>query len=240
MLALWLAVACTSDPSSNGNTKDHGGTTDGGSVVEITIVSPEDGSTFDFAEAIPLSVEATVDGASTKIKTATWTIGDWTTDGAEAEATDIESGDHKVKVDVTVNGSDFSDSVSITVKDAPPLNYSGRNNMNLTLTYGGSPYDDVCNGSLDFVLDGSTFNGSGSCTDDLLSTEFQYAVEGNVRNGNLDGDLILTDPNDGTEYRTPFTGTGSYGDAFAASFDYTHHIDGNTLQIEGTWNATPQ
>lgn len=236
----WLLVACAGGAGGEDSSGKGGDTGGGGDPsVEVTITSPGEGDTFDFGQAIDLSVEATRDGEPVEIKRAVWTIGDWTGDGASTTAEGLDAGDHKVQVVATIGGDDYRDSVDITVLDAPPLNYRGQVNIDLHLDHPDyGEYDDGCDGAFDFVLDGNAFTGSGTCTEELFGEQFPFSIEGTARGGDIEGELILQV--DADSYTTPFTGTGGYGDAMHGDFDYTHRADGASLRVYGTWDANPQ
>ncbi len=235
-----LLVACSGstggDDGKTGGDGDSGG--GGDPSVEVAITSPRDGATFDFAEAIDLTVESTRDGDPVDPKRVSWTIGDWTGSDAETTAEGVSSGDHKVQVEVTIDGDTYTDSVEITVKDAPPLTYNGQINIDLHLDHPDyGEFDDACDGNLTFILDGNDMAGDGTCTEELFGEQFPFSVSGTVRNGTLTGDLILEV--DGTSYTTPFEGDAAYGDPITAAFDYTHRADGASLRVYGTWDARP-
>lgn len=245
MRALWLLflVGCsggddtikTDDTAGGGD--DSGGSTDNDFAVRIK--SPEDGATFDFGESVDFVAKATKNGEATDIKTATWTIGPVVEKGDDISIDDLPSGTWDVELSAVVGKQTLTESVSITIKDAPPMNYEGRANIDLHLDHPDyGEYDDGCDGGLTFVATGSAFSGSGTCKEELFGETFPFTLEGTVAGGNIEGSLILDA--DGTQYSTPFTGSGKYGDSFNANFDYTHSADGATLRVYGTWNADPQ
>jgi hypothetical protein len=243
MRALWLMllVGCTggdvvkTDDTAGGG--DSGGSSS--SDVAVRITSPEDGATFDFGQSIDFVAEATKDGDPTDIKSATWTIGELTKKGADVSIDDLPSGTWDVEVSAVIAKKTATDSISITINEPPPMNYEGRAAIDLHLNHPDyGEYDDGCDGGLTFVLTGTAFSGSGTCKEELFGETFPFTVEGTVSGGNIEGNLILDA--DGTQYATPFTGTGKYGSAFNANFDYTHSADGASLRVYGTWNANPQ
>lgn len=247
MRALWLLllVGCTgdvegTDDTSKGATEDDSGGGGGGnSTVSVRISSPEDGATFNVGEAIDFVAKGKKDGESADIKSATWTIGDVTKKGEEVTIDDLPAGDWVVEVEATIGSKKATDSISITVKEVPPMNYEGRANIDLHLDHPDyGEYDDGCDGPLTFTLTGNSIAGSGTCTEELFGETFTFTLNGTLSGGHTEGNLVLTA--DGNDYATPFTGTGKYGEPFASNFDYTHSYDGATLRVYGTWNANPQ
>jgi hypothetical protein len=245
MRTLWLLllVGCTAGEESN-KTDDTAGSADdsGGSSateVAVQIRSPADGATFDFGESVDFVAKATKDGSAAEIKSATWTVGDVTEKGAEVSIDDLPSGTWDVEVSAVIGKKTATDTISITIKDPPPMNYEGRATIDLHLNHPDyGEYDDGCDGGLTFVVTGAAFSGSGTCKEELFDETFPFTLEGTVTGGNIEGNLILDA--DGTQYATPFTGTGKYGQPFSANYDYTHSADGATLRVYGTWNANPQ
>lgn len=210
----------------------------------LVVTSPEDGATFEHGVAVPLSVSATREGQDVDVTRVTWTIGDWTANGAEAEARDLDAGTYTVAVEAVVDGETLTGSVGIEVLPpedtgpTEPVAYAGSMQTTVmvhTADYGD--FDDACNGPVAFTVqpDG-TLAGQGNCT--AFDQDFVFAMEGQVRDGVTQGQLILT--YDNQDYGTPWDGTGDVGGPLTANFDKTHSAGRDSIRIYGNWSASPQ
>ncbi len=233
-----LLSACTGASTSVGDDDDKNPSA---KAVTLSLLAPEAGAEYAAEDAIPLHVEARRDGNPVAIDSATWSSGDWSANGKETEAVGLPSGAHTLTVEVTVAGETYTESVDITV--AEPVQtlyvYAGTLTADVVLsTEDFGDFDDVCNAPIRFTLDSGTLTGGGQCLvfDDLgVEDPLVFTLEGNVRGGNVTGDLIVDA--DGTEQRTPFTGSGSAGGALSATFDNVFRDGGNSVRIAGEWAA---
>lgn len=233
-MILALMLACTGDTGGDG-TKTSTSSSSTSATFEVSITSPEDGAVFEYGDTVDFAVERS-DGGN--IKTAEWTIGDMSQKGTEVSVSDLPPGDLQVKVEGVAGGADYSDTISITVNPPAPIPYSGTVAMEFTLRYNGSDYDDSCPGTINFTYDGTTLTGGGTCTETLFDTAFSFTLDGTAKStAKIEGNLVLD--YDGTQYSTPFTATGKYGEQIDATYDYTHKDSGNTLRVYGTWTASP-
>ena len=246
MRATWLLLL----PLSCSGGSDEGG----GGQLTATIVSPEPGETFSPGEAIGLDVALRVGNADADPGKVTWTIGDWTGTGEQAEATGIAAGDWTVKVSATVGDETAKDTVRITVEgdadadgdadsdadadaDADPdLTYAGPFDANIEYDISGFEGGGPCPGTVSLTVGSRGFDGTGQCTAE--GTDFVFNIDGKISGTSISGDLVAV-ADDGTEYRTPFTGSGSYGFPLYADYDKTFTDGGDSLRIFGTFAADP-
>jgi hypothetical protein len=234
-----LLLAC-SGSSDGGDTDD---TNDPeAKAVTLTMVSPEDGKEYPYEDALPLHVEAKREGKAVAIESATWTIGAWTGEGKETEASGLDPGAYTVSVDAVVGGETYTASVDITI--AEPVQtlfaYSGTFDADVVVTSEFGDFEDHCSTPISFTVDTGVISGSGTCSvfDEYGFDPLSFTMEGTVRGGNIAGDLVMAV--DGEEARTPFSGTGRAGEALSASFDTTHRSADGSVRIVGTWSGSPQ
>jgi hypothetical protein len=232
-----LSLACSGSSSD-----DEGGGGGGGGTAELVIASPTDGSEWDLGVAVPLEVSATKAGRDVPLQGVTWTIGDWTGQGASTEASGLLPGEHTVTATATVDGAEVSASVGITVTGPPEVDYEGRLNADYTISADGFELSDTCQGPVTFtVVAAGTLTGSGSarCQSDWEDFDLAFTMEGTLVGGTLSGDLVFA-MDDGSIERTPFTGTGRYNDgALSASFDNTFTSSDGSLRFSGSFSASP-
>lgn len=239
MVALlsFLSLAC-----SGGASDDEGGNGGGGGVAELVIASPTDGSEWELGDTVPLDVSATKAGRDVPVQGVTWTIGEWTGQGASTQAEGLLPGDYTVTASGTVDGETMSASVAITVTGPPEVSYEGRVNADYTVNADGFELSDTCQGPVTFtVLAAGTLSGSGSarCQSDWEDFDLPFTMEGSLVGETLSGNLVFT-MDDGSTERTPFTGSGRYNDgALTASFDNTFTSADGSLRFTGTFNASP-
>jgi hypothetical protein len=238
IMAGLLLVGCTAPTSEEEekNGDDTGGPSED-AVIEVTITSPSKGDSFMLGDEVRFKVEATADGKKTNIKSATWTSGDWTKSGTDVTTDELPAGELTIEVEAEVGKDTYTDSVKITVTEPPPLDYRGTADIKIDVDYDGFELTDRCPGNLNFVLDGSAFSGTGSCTDEQFGETFQFTITGALTGKKISGDLSLNI--DGTDYPTPFDGTGGYDEAFNATFDQTVREGGNSVRVYGSWTASP-
>lgn len=213
------------------------------SEVTLTILSPEPGTEFAAEDSIPLNVRATRGERTVAIESATWTIGVWTGEGKETEATGIQSGDKTASVEAVVDGDTYTASVDFVVLEpvASTWTYSGTLEADVIADIPDlGEFEDHCSAPITFTLDSGVIAGSGTCVvfDDYDLDPLPFTMEGTVRGGAISGDLVMS--LDGTEARTPFTGTGTAGEALSASYDTTHRDPDADIRIVGNWSAVAQ
>ena len=242
-----LLLSCT-------GTADEGDDGEKAEPLEVEILSPEHGSSWSEGETIPLEVTATQGKGEATVDTVGWTIGGEEYRGQSPPARNLDPGNYDVVVDVVVDDKHYSGRVGIEVTEGGgdtdtdtdadadadadvDYTYAGTLSSHIWLS-GDFDYDADCPGTVSFVAtrDG-TLAGTGYCRLDG-DYDMNYQIEGTVNGRNLSGDMVMVDG--GTEYRTPFTGTGGLGDTMSASFDKTYRESGNELRIQGSWTASPQ
>lgn len=221
--------------------------------VEIEIVSPEHGSEWSEGDDIHLEVSAKQGKAAADVDSVVWTVGDREVRGASTDVGNLDPGNYDVVVDVVVGDKHYGGRVGIVVNrgeadadtdadadadaDADVTPYAGTMDSHVWLS-GDFDYDASCPGTVSFTVSSSgTIAGTGQCRLDG-DYDMAYDIEGTVSGRNLSGDMIMV--NEGTEYRTPFTGSGAVGDTMNASFDKTFRDGGNELRLQGSWTASPQ
>ena len=229
-------------------------TGDGSSApITVEIVAPDHGAKYDRGDNIHFEVEVKEGKADAKTDSVVWTIGDQEIRGTEGDLSKLASGDYDVKVVVKIGEDSYTDEVGITVRESGDADadsdsdsdadadsdtdvpYAGSLTSHVAL-HGDYDYEDDCNGSVSLTYTAvNTITGTGTCR--LGDYDMNYTIEGTADKGDLAGDMIMV--NDGTEYRTPWTGNGHSGDPINANFDKTFRDSGNTLQIQGTWSANP-
>lgn len=230
-------LACSGETGTETDDSKGGG---GGSdaVIEVAITSPGKGETYDYGSPITFTAEVTADGEAIDASKVTWSSGAWSDVGISVTTSDLPPGKNTVQVEAKVDGETYTDSVDVTVKDPPPLDYRGTANIKLFLQLvDWGDYDVNCPGNLTFTMTGADFSGTGSCTEDIFGETYQFTVDGSSSGGNIEGSLSLNI--DGTDYPTPFTGTGAYNQAMDADFDETYNVDGNSIRVYGSWTANP-
>ena len=100
-------------------------------------------------------------------------------------------------------------------------------------------YEFECPGTVSFAVADGAFSGTGQCQIEIDTTyDVPFTLEGTVGDGAIAG--VMTLNADGTDYETPFAGTGRSGSTFSASYDTTHRTSDGDLRIYGTWTADPQ
>lgn len=223
-------------------------------AVTIEIVSPEHGDSFEQGDSIHFEVSAKQGKESAKITSAVWTVGEDTFRGDSTDYGRLDNGNYTVKVEVVVGEKTYRDDVGIQVQgggdadtdvDADSdtdtdvdtdMPYAGSLSSHIWLE-GDFSYDADCNGTVTLTYTAaSTLIGTGNCKLDG-DYDMEYRIDGTASKGSLAGNMIMT--NEGTEYATPFTGTGRQGEALSASFDKTYRDGGDSLRIQGTWTANP-
>jgi hypothetical protein len=237
----------------SGGSDDTGDTTDKPDAT-ITIVSPTDGQVFAHGDSVPLEVKAKRGTHAVDVTRATWTIDDWTATGTTADATGLSDGAHTVSVEAVVEGTTLTSSVEITVQahegdtdtDADTdtdvdFTYGGQLDANVTVDspdYG--TFDDTCSTPISFTLDDHVIAGAGNCHvfDDFGGVDIAFTMDGTVYGGTVDGALVML-KDDGSEARTPFTGTGNAGSQLTATFDGSFSSPDGSLRIQGSWTGSP-
>lgn len=246
LTALFLSLASLSACDGGGSSDDTAGTkVQKKSQPELTVAAPEQGATYTLGEPVHLNVTAKVDGKSVAVSQVAWSAGGWSHTGNNVDVTDLPVGALTLHAEATVDGATATADVDITIEepvDNTPVGYHGSIQALIELHSSDGDFDATCNGSLTltgFPAD-KTISGSGACE---IDSDFgslgdaPFTLEGTAKDGNVSGDMVMEA--DGTEYRTPFTGTGSIGAAINANYDKTHSIDGGSLRLYGTWSATP-
>lgn len=237
-LPLFL-LACAGGDTDDGTGPD--GRDPKSAEITIAILSPAEGDEFPYGEPVPLSVEVERNGEATAADSVTWTVGTWTGRGKETEATGLRAGAVAVEVEVVAGGETLTASVGIVVAEPIVYTYSGPFQADVIAEIDGlGSFDDSCASTIRFTLDAGVVSGSGVCAvfDDFDLDPITFTVEGTATGGNVRGDLVMA--LDGEEARTPFSGTGTAGAAFTASFDTTHRSSDGSVRIVGTWTANPQ
>lgn len=246
-LLLLPLAACTGDDDED---QDEG---EDKPAATLTIDAPTDGATFEEGDAVTLSVSAARGQRAVEVTRATWTIGDWTGQGAATTAQGLAAGSHTVSVEAIVEGDTLTGSVGIEVLEAQDTGDSGdtgdtgsgtetgyTGTMQAVATIDSDDYgtfDDNCNGPINFgVTDSGQVAGTGSCT--IFDTDITFRMEGMARNGETRGDMILE--YDGQEFATPWVGSGDVGGALTANFSATHRADGGSVTLDGSWTANPR
>lgn len=260
ILPLLALVAC----GDSGSSKDSGsGPNKAG--ISITIVKPEDGKTYPADKPLQLEVSAARGERSVAVAGADWTVGDWSGSGKSTSWAHPSSGNMDVTVDAVVEGEHFAASVNITIGDGGdadtdtdadgdadadadsdtdadngPWNYAGTMTAHVWYDYSGYTGDGDCPGSVSGTLTPPNFAGTGQCTlaTDAGDFDVPFRLEGTVKGGTNSGDLILTQ--DGTDYRTPYSGNGNKGEHIGATYDKEFKQNGDTIRIAGSWSADPQ
>lgn len=245
LTALFFCLASLAACGGDGSSDDTSGQKDQkASKPELTISAPQEGATFTAGDNVHLKVTATVDGKGVEVTHADWSAGEWTRSGNDVDVTDLPVGALTLHVEALVDGATGTADVDITIEepvDITPVGYHGSIQALMEL-HGDFDADATCNGNLTLTgyPEDKSIAGDGSCAIDSdygSLGDAPFTIEGTAKDGNVSGDLIMDA--DGTEYRTPFTGTGSIGAAINVSYDKTHSADGNSLRIYGTWSATP-
>ncbi len=244
LLLLVPLFACTSSGTSSG---------DSASALPITlrIVSPKDGAHFDWDAKIPLEIGVKQGQADVEARVVDWTVGDQSFQGASTTAFGLDPGDYTVLVDAVVDGDHYGESVKITVDEkpggdtggdtgVPPGSVTYLGTMAAHVWYDGSygTFDGDCPGNVTvYITDVGVMSGTGHC---VLDGQFDmdFVIDGTQGKGAISGALVADV--DGTEYRTPFTGTGKDGQHLDAAYDKTFNDAGESLRIAGTWAADPQ
>lgn len=234
---------------------DSGGDSGGGVPITAKIVTPKDGDHFDWDEAIELEAGARQGPAAADMTGVTWTVGDKTARGPTAEITNLAPGDYTVTVDVVVGGEHYGDSVDITVNEkpadtgggdtggdtgAPPDSITYVGAMNAHVWYDGTygAFDGDCPGNVTvYIVKDGTMSGTGHCVLDG-QYDMDFLIDGTQGGGKVSGALVANV--DGTDYRTPFNGTGKDGGHLEATYDKTFQTGGDSLRIAGDWSADPQ
>lgn len=237
LLPLFL-LACSG--STDGSDPD--GTDKDKQEAEVTIelLSPSEGEEFPYGESVPLHVEAKRNGNPVAIESATWTVGGWTGTGKETEATGLEPGAKTVEVEAVVGGETYTASVGITIAEPVVYTYSGTFEARVVANIDGlGEFEDTCRTTIGFTVDAGVLAGSGVCAvfDEYDFEPLSFMMEGTVGGGAVEGDLVMS--LDGSEARTPFSGTGRSGQPLEASFDTTHRSGDGSVRIVGTWSASP-
>lgn len=241
LLCLASLAACGGESSSD----DTSGQKDQQkSKPVLTIAAPQDGATFTAGDDVHLNVTATVDGKGVAVAHADWSTGSWTRTGNDIDVTDLPIGAVTLHVEALVDGVTGTADVDITIEepvDNTPVGYHGSIQA-LMEVHADIDVDATCFGNLTVtgLPADKTLTGEGSCE---IDSDFgslgdaPFTLEGTAKDGTLSGDLVMVA--EGTEYRTPFTGTGSIGAPLNASYDKTFTVDGDSLRLYGTWSATP-
>lgn len=221
-------------------------------AITVSIDSPSDGDRFDWDESITLEVSAKEGQKKVDLGAVTWTVDDREIRGESAEVSDLDPGEYTVEVDVVVSGEHYGSNIDITVKDKPedtghdtgdtgsggPGTYVGT--MSTHVWYDGEygKFDGDCPGSVNLTVSTSgVIDGTGRCSLDG-QYDMDFRIDGTQSGSSISGTLVAE--SDGTEYRTPYTGTGKEGGHFAAEYDKTFQTGGDSLRIAGTWAADPQ
>lgn len=248
-LAPFLFVSCTTEGED---------TAGNAAAVVLVVKSPEDGADYSEGDTIDLQVQVKEGGKLVDARSVVWTVGDLTERGATTfvEASRLDAGKVDVSVDVSYGGNQYNETLSITIggggdtgKDTGKDTGNDTGTTPGTVTYTGTmashiwydgqygSFDGDCPGTVDFTIDeAGTLSGTGWC---LLDGEydFYYTLEGVQGRGEISGSLIAE--SDGTEYRTPFTGTGTDGSTQESAWDKTFNDSGERLRIAGTFVADP-
>lgn len=252
-VAALLFLSCS--PASDDSASD-------ATAVTLNVKSPKAGAAYEWGDTIDLEVVVKEGGSAVSPRSVVWTVGELTERGEVSfvEASQLDEGDVEVSVDVQYGGNQYNERVTITIDDGKgghdtggdtgrdtgndtgnnggPGTYTGT--MSSHIWYDGEygKFDGDCPGTVDFsVDDGGTMAGTGWCKLDG-EYDFYFNLEGTQGRGDISGFLILTD-DDGNEYRTPFSGTGSDGGTHEASWDKTFNNSGDSLRIAGTFVANP-
>lgn len=248
--ALLLFVSCATE----------GEDSSGGEAVVVVVTSPKDGERFSEDDVIDLEVQLKQGGKLVDARTVVWTVGDLTERGASTfvEASRLDAGEVDVSVDVNYGGKQYNQQLTITVAgqgedtgkdtgkdtgqdtgtDPGSIAYTGT--MASHIWYDGEygEFDGDCPGTVDFVIDeAGAVVGTGWCVLDG-EYDFYYTLDGTQGRGSISGSLILVG-DDGTEYSTPFSGTGTDGSTQEASWDKTFRTGGDSLRIAGSFVADP-
>lgn len=245
LLLLPVLVSCTGDSATDSAAS--------GPPVKVTIASPADGESFAWDDDVTFDVVVKQGKEEITFRSVVWSVGGDTLKGddASAAAKSFGAGEVEVSVELYVGDEKFTaDAVSFTVEEEPvdtdtggdtgvepgALRYQGT--MATHVWYDGDfgSYDSDCPGSVTVdILDG-TMSGSGQC---LLDGQYDmyFVIEGTQNGGGISGSLIAE--SDGTEFRTPFTGTGKKGETLDAEYDKTFNDSGESVRIAGTWTADP-
>jgi hypothetical protein len=227
-------------------------------AVSLTVKSPEDGATYEWGETIDLEVQVKEGGKVVDARSVVWTLGDRTERGASSfiEAERLDAGSVDVSVDVAYGGNQYNQRLSIKIDDGGGGGEdTGKDTGKDTGNNGGSGtysgtmashiwydgeygrFDGDCPGTVDFTIDDAgALSGTGWCRLDG-EYDFYYTLEGVQGRGDITGTLIAE--SDGTEYRTPFTGTGKDGETQQAEWDKTFQTGGDSLRIAGSFVADP-
>jgi hypothetical protein len=239
---------------------EEGGEDEADITVEIT--SPERGERFTTTDTVHLQVRVQENGRTpAELGDVVWTVAGERAQGLTAEVKRLDEGTWDVKVDAAVKGVHYSDRISITVTrgegdadtdsdsdvdadadaDADAdgdVTFSGT--LSAHVWYDGEfgTFDGSCPGPLTLTWKtDDTLAGSGQCQ---LDGEYDlpFTIDGRGNGGNISGDLIMD--SDGTEYRTPYTGSGKKNTDLSANFDKTFRDGSDSVRIAGTWAASPQ
>lgn len=240
---LFLALAATTTTLVACGDKDETGGVDENAEPVLSIVSPTEGQAFDEGTEVSLEVAATdaVTGEALGVSEVTWTADGWAgASGSPVLVSDLPVGAYALTASARSAGQDLTATVNITV-NAVPVPYTGAMNAMLVLDYMIGVWESSCDGSVSFVLQpsGEMTEGTGSCiVPDYPDDPVPFTLEGTVTDGVLTGALVMT--YDGADYRTPFDGALAEDRSISAAYNKTFPGDtGGSLQIKGTWDASP-
>ena len=231
LLALALS-ACGADDGDPANP-------DGPQVAatgSLEILSPSSGTVVAAGEEVHLSVSVTAANGNTISATTTWEAPGWTQEGADLWVTDLPIGTYDLVASADVDGELLTESHGITVEEPPePIPYTGVMSMDISVYSDFGDFDLVCaHRSLDFILDGASFSGSGICEADFVG-EVAYALDGTVSGGQVSGELSLTDTDD----VLVFDGTKDDDEVITASFDDEFANEDGSARLYGSFTASP-
>ena len=244
VVLLTLGCAPSSDATDTGSA--------GGQPVTLTITSPKDGATFEWDEDVSLEVSAKQGREEVKLGAVTWTLGDLDLHGESATASNLDAGDYDVEVDAVVDGEHYTESVSITVDEKPKDTGGGdtghnpgdtvyAGTMSSHVWYDGQfgKFDGECPGTVNVTIaTDNQITGTGYCNLDG-QYDMNYTLDGKLAGDNtISGNLTANV--DGTEYKTPYDGKKKGDGSLTASYDKTFKDGGDSLRIQGTWDATEQ
>jgi len=233
-----------------------GGETDGVSgdsagpigILVVHIQSPLDGATVTQGDEVFLQLEAGYEGGETvTADSVVWSIegGSWSAEGNGLSVTDLPVGALQLVADAEVGRFVLSDAVSLTVEEEeedpvedpvedPPLELSGNLDSKVKVWDGeGNAFNDVCKGSIAFVLDQSDLTGGSTCSGP--QGELVLVFTGTVDSGNVSGLIEVT----GSERTLSFSGHWDKpNQVLNGNFDETWENSDGFLRFWGSFQAT--
>ncbi|MEC7241673.1 MAG: hypothetical protein VXW32_10585 [Myxococcota bacterium] len=231
-------VACSSGNTDSGPGDDTGASSEDPAV--LTIVSPADGAVVTEGDSVLLSAEArgSVSGDVLAMDALEWgtNVGDWMVSGNDVSVSDFPVGSLQLIATASISGREVVAAVDLVVE---PRRYdlSGRIDAAVELYSNEWNYtfEDDCNGTMVFVIEGAAVSGTGSC--EAFDEPIEFLVTGTESNGQVTGEMGVS----GGEENVPFTASwDSEAEVLEGAFDQTWGSDDGTLRMVGTFSASTE